>query len=103
MCVQLPGLYHDLCNHPSLPLDQRRATEHKLFLFHFSLLAALPTTSPMKPIARGEVLEMTRGCVLLGIEDQQMWEVEIEWGDWQVIGELVVFVFWFSVLGLVGC
>jgi len=41
----------------------------------------------MKQVARGEVLEMTRGVVLLGIEDQQMWEVEIEWGDWEVIGE----------------
>ena len=46
----------------------------------------------MKPVARGEVLEMTRGCVLLGIEDQQMWEVEIEWGDWQVIGTSFVSV-----------
>lgn len=75
-------LYSSLMNHPNLPTEALRETEHKLFLFHYSLLVALPPSADAKAIARKEVKDIARGVVLLGQADQEIWDVELEWEDY---------------------
>lgn len=82
----LPGLYQRMLNHPSLGAELYRKVENKLFSFHLALLQALPVTDDLKAKERKEVRELAKGAVLVGSEDREAWEVDLEWADWEKIG-----------------
>lgn len=101
----LPLRYDEILAHPNATDQDRRDSEAKLLRYHYRLLlalparparlqgptgtAALPTQGPdasseaenLKAECRDRVLEMCRGMVVVGVEDELAWTLHLEWQD----------------------
>lgn len=109
---RLPNLYRAVLDEPDASADEelRRGVERKLLLHLRTLLNALPSSydetsldlrkgekkqevreeeDRLKALVRGDVEELARGMVLIGVPDESAWIVGIEWkdryGDWSKV------------------
>lgn len=80
-------MYDQLLNHPSTSDDLRRLTEAKIFRYKLKLLHSLELSDPAKKATLGEINEIIRGTVLLGIPDEMVWGEYFESIDAPQLGE----------------
>lgn len=108
---QLPALYELVLAHPSANDELRRESESKLLAHRYKLLIALPNVKSAlagpadtaaadpkkakleqaaiarKNEARQAVVELAKGMVVIGVEEELAWEVNLEWENQGSFGE----------------
>lgn len=82
---RLPTIYSEIMNHPKSSDSLRREAESKLLRYQYHYLRSLPNHSTIKERILGEVNDLIKSAILLGIPDDLAWNLALEQQDTESI------------------